>query len=308
MASTENSVKKVVSKEGAKKAQTQKGKTPATASKKTSSTAAKRKSPASSSKKTVAPVNTKIDPAARKINELHALARDETISSVSRIVHSWSDVGEALLAEKKKTPHGQWIPWINKHLAFSPRQAQKYIKAFEERDNLLDAGSMNLDTALLTISPQEEIVEARLGSDSSDKEIEALKADLKKAKADLEKSEALVRDLENDDSASDFEKLYEDTLAELEDLKKQGSESADDVEEDITRLKKSRAQLKADISGMRNMAAMMSRARSFFAKEIALIPTLNLSRVTVKSVKKDVQSLLDTMRDWADAMEEKFDV
>lgn len=300
MASTGISVKKVATKSTAKRSE--KRATPVSAAKKTSSTAAKKKTATPASEKAVVSSNTKVDAVAKKINDLHSAAVGETINGVARIVNAWATVGEALLAKKKKTPHGQWLPWVNKNLVFTPRQAQKYMQAFEERDSLLDAGSLNLDTALAKISPaKEKALEAHVGSDEADEEIKALNAQLKELKG-------VIADLENDDSVSELEKMYESTLAELEELKKQGSESSVDVEEGITRLKKSRAQLRAEVAGLRNFAGLMSRSRKFFAQEIGLIPSLEVSRVIVKNTKKDVVALLNTVEDWVTAMREKFDV
>jgi hypothetical protein len=40
------------------------------------------------------------------------------------------NVGHALIEAKRRfgQPHGQWIPWLKKHLSFDERMAQRYIK------------------------------------------------------------------------------------------------------------------------------------------------------------------------------------
>jgi hypothetical protein len=49
-------------------------------------------------------------------------------------------IGELLIAQKRKCGHGNWIPWIDENLEFTVNTAQEYMRCFYNRQ-LLNNGS-----------------------------------------------------------------------------------------------------------------------------------------------------------------------
>jgi hypothetical protein len=66
---------------------------------------------------------------AAEINRHHLLARGHADAAIQHAV----DAGRLLLQVKTQLMHGEWLPWLRANLEVSPRQAQRYIAAFEQR-------------------------------------------------------------------------------------------------------------------------------------------------------------------------------
>lgn len=68
----------------------------------------------------------------RLIEQLHKEILEAARTSLPKAIK----IGRILSTIKAKLEHGQWLPWIEKHLPFAGRTATRYIKCFEERDRL----------------------------------------------------------------------------------------------------------------------------------------------------------------------------
>ena len=74
---------------------------------------------------------------AQAINAEHRQAHAEAQSALEKARRC----GELLLQAKSAVPHGQWLPWIEEHLEFGTRQAQKYLRLAEGWDRLPNTNS-----------------------------------------------------------------------------------------------------------------------------------------------------------------------
>ena len=163
-----------------------------------------------------------------------------------------TQIGKRLKAAKEELPHGAWLPWLKSEVEFSERNAQNFIKLYEEYgDFQIDFFGMisNPQTfadlpyskalALLALPLEEREEFADKAQNSSLKELEeAIKArnaaiaEADKAKKRIEKLEgAEKKRLEAEKTKSELlEKLedltrrYMKSTAEIVDLKKQISE------------------------------------------------------------------------------------
>jgi chromosome segregation ATPase len=245
------------------------------------------------------PVVSPIIKAASHINALHKDVETKANNTIAAAI----EVGEALVAQKEITPHGQWIPFVEKHLLINRVQASKYMKMYNERASILkvDASSINSALVQLAAPAEMEVIDADTPEGEKDQQIAQLKKELAEAQKQVEA-------FENDSSGDELQKDYEKALEELEAIKSQGDESEEDVEAAIVKLKKLREKLRKDVSGMEDLSKMLKKTRDFFAKEIALVPTLKISKAVIKHTAGDVEALVELMENWVTAMKEKFDV
>ncbi len=92
------------------------------------------------------------------INRLH----DEIWASFGRVVHDAIPkaigIGERLTWQKDELKHGEWEAWIETNVVFNTRQAWKYMKIHERRDeiaNLHSGGDLTINKAVaLLVGPQ----------------------------------------------------------------------------------------------------------------------------------------------------------
>lgn len=67
--------------------------------------------------------------AAAEIERHHRLAGEHANAAIEHAV----EAGRLLLQVKTQLMHGEWLPWLQANVEVSPRQAQRYIAAFEQR-------------------------------------------------------------------------------------------------------------------------------------------------------------------------------
>lgn len=65
-------------------------------------------------------------------------------------------IGELLHEQKEALPHGQFTPWIEAHLPFSPRTARNYMRVFEHRERLKTESVSVLTDAYHLLAPAKE--------------------------------------------------------------------------------------------------------------------------------------------------------
>ena len=61
---------------------------------------------------------------AAEINEAHVLAMQHIGAAVANAIKA----GELLREAKTTVPHGEWLPWLDANVMFSPRTAQSYMR------------------------------------------------------------------------------------------------------------------------------------------------------------------------------------
>lgn len=259
--------------------------------------------------KSLATNNTKV------INELHRIAIGVTTEAKNNIVCAWAAVGEKLVEQKEKTPHGHWIPWVEANLTFGRNQAARYMRVYRHKDALLSVEVGSLAHALMEIAPPkeclpEDVVDEDTLEGDVEEVVESDEKDLKikELTSQLENAEAIIQEFEADDSEGEYQKLYEKALEENQKLKTQGIETEKDVASRVVTLKKDRDKLQKEISGFKGLVVLVQNTREFFSKQLALIPTLNLSQSTLKKSKSDAMAIIEVVEKWTVAMREKFDV
>lgn len=68
----------------------------------------------------------------KEINDRHELAQSYAKNAIENAIR----IGELLSEIKASLKHGQWIPWVDKHLPFNTRQAQNYLRIYSNRAEL----------------------------------------------------------------------------------------------------------------------------------------------------------------------------
>lgn len=66
-----------------------------------------------------------------KINSAHRSAcgnAEKVFEYSDKAMEYAAECGRLLLEAKKLVPHGEWLPWIEAHIEFGERQAQKYTR------------------------------------------------------------------------------------------------------------------------------------------------------------------------------------
>jgi hypothetical protein len=67
-----------------------------------------------------------------EINRLHK----EVMTRAKMTLVDAMRIGELLTNQRVKLDHGEWLPWIEKHLEFSQRTAYNYMNAFARADEI----------------------------------------------------------------------------------------------------------------------------------------------------------------------------
>lgn len=242
------------------------------------------------------------DIAADIINGLHANALGVAIVAATDIVNAFADVGEALSKQKEKMAHGEWTPWVKDNLKFGVKQAAKYMRVFKNKNELLSSGESSMNNALAQIAVSNTV------SEIDTPEEDERTTQIEKLKKELSAARTLIEELQADDPHSEYQQLYADALAELEELKRQGEEPDDNIVAEIDRLKKMREKVRKDVGGLVNIGDRFIKTREFFSKEIALIPTLNLSESIIKTTRGDAEALIQVMESWITSMKGKYSI
>jgi len=90
-------------------------------------------------------------PAVARITELHqAIVSHAQVSLQTAIA-----IGQILEPIKSTLKHGEWIPWIEKYLTFTPRTAQNYLRLYENRELLKNETVSHLSDAYSLLLTQQ---------------------------------------------------------------------------------------------------------------------------------------------------------
>ena len=87
---------------------------------------------------------------ADEINTLH-----EQFSKTARTaIEIATQIGGLLSNQKNSLAQGEWLPWVTTNLSFGVRQAQRYLKVFENRDELKCDPGVVFDKLTLKLATQ----------------------------------------------------------------------------------------------------------------------------------------------------------
>jgi hypothetical protein len=89
------------------------------------------------------------DQSLAEIKTLHGEIENAARTSLKNAVR----IGKLLGGIKSTLPHGQWLPWVENNLPFTPRTAQNYIRIFEHRAEIKYERVSHLTDAYLLLSP-----------------------------------------------------------------------------------------------------------------------------------------------------------
>ena len=67
---------------------------------------------------------------AKEINRLHAELLELAKVGIKKAIR----IGELLVRQKQQLAHGEWLPWIKTHLAFSDQTARHYMHLYQHRE------------------------------------------------------------------------------------------------------------------------------------------------------------------------------
>lgn len=86
--------------------------------------------------------------AAQEINGLHVQICQHALMTLDLATR----IGELLTVEKARSKHGEWLPWLSANVSFSQSQAWRYMKLYEQRDNIKLCAANNLKEAFRLLS------------------------------------------------------------------------------------------------------------------------------------------------------------
>ncbi len=101
---------------------------------------------------------------AESINAKHA----ELMGLGKTMMEKMIDLGRELSAIKEKLPHGEWQPWVEQNLKFSPRTARRYLDAYEHRNELTTGSNITefLQRIYGNVSKNKTLSDSKEGGDA----------------------------------------------------------------------------------------------------------------------------------------------
>jgi hypothetical protein len=76
---------------------------------------------------------------AQKINELHQGLTVLLHQGIEKAI----EIGELLTLKKAELKHGEFGAWIKDNLVFTDRSARNYMRLYDNRDKVLEAGNIS---------------------------------------------------------------------------------------------------------------------------------------------------------------------
>ena len=95
----------------------------------------------------IAKSNTGLEDLATRIKTAHRAVRDAAKNIVQQAVAA----GQALNDAKAKLPHGEWLPWLERHCELSERTAHNYMLLAANRVKFTIDADLTLNQALRQI-------------------------------------------------------------------------------------------------------------------------------------------------------------
>lgn len=86
-----------------------------------------------------------------KIDQINKMHRDNE-NHAQKMIHNAIQIGQLLSEQKESLEHGEWIPWVKDNLCFDARQAQRYMRAYQNRDKIDTTSMTHLSQAMQQLS------------------------------------------------------------------------------------------------------------------------------------------------------------
>lgn len=146
------------------------------------------------------------------------------------------EIGKRLVEAKEQLSHGEWLPWLEKKVAFSERSAQQYMRLWKEYGKSALSADLSVSKALVLLalpeSEREDFAaekhtvngEEKTVSDMTVKELEKAIAERNAAREEAEKAAADIQEAK--DAALAAQEELARVRKELEELRSRPVEVA----------------------------------------------------------------------------------
>lgn len=146
------------------------------------------------------------------------------------------EIGKRLVEAKEQLSHGEWLPWLEKKVAFSERSAQQYMRLWKEYGKSALSADLSISKALVLLAlPESEREDFAAGthsvngekktvSDMTVKELEKAIAERNAAREEAEKAAADIQEAK--DTALAAQEELARVRKELEELRSRPVEVA----------------------------------------------------------------------------------
>lgn len=146
------------------------------------------------------------------------------------------EIGKRLVEAKEQLTHGEWLPWLEKKVAFSERSAQQYMRLWKEYGKSALSADLSVSKALVLLAlPESEREgftagkhtvngEEKTVSDMTVKELEKAIAERNAAREEAEKAAADIQEAK--DTALAAQEELARVRKELEELRSRPVEVA----------------------------------------------------------------------------------
>nr|DAF37386.1 MAG TPA: Protein of unknown function (DUF3102) [Caudoviricetes sp.] len=128
------------------------------------------------------------------------------------------EIGKRLAEAKEKLSHGEWLPWLEKKVAFSERSAQQYMRLWKEYGKSALSADLSISKALVLLalpeSEREDFAAEKHTVDGEEKTVSAMTVkELEKAIAERNAARE-----EAEKAAADIQEAKDTALAAQEEL------------------------------------------------------------------------------------------
>lgn len=255
---------------------------------------------------------------ADQINTLHGEMTGHMTMAVKKAI----EIGRLLSEQKGRLAHGEWIPWVESNLTFGQRQAERYVRVFNNKELLNATPGTHLTGLKEAISlladprepdpipapdnPQppaaEQIVEREIVYEQDPDAVRRL------AEAERLASESEAILLNKNQEYHDLSIKHEKMKVELERLRKLDAdkEKIEATLHDINELKGRQAAMFKDAESTKLVYQVLVRSREFFTREVMQIAALHIRPGAIDAMQMDFQGLIDLVENWLAALKEKF--
>jgi len=272
-----------------------------------------------------------------EINKLTKLT-SEILVYKQQTAQNIIEIGRRLIEVKDMLSHGEWLPWLEEKVDFTPRTAQKFMKISEEYSNTNATSLLGTEKLWLLLDvPQDErqdFIESNPVEGMTTRELKAAIADKKRLEKELEdlknKGPEIVEHIvEKQTTPVDYfsskrrlaemeskAKELEDQLKHAEDQKKLYERKAnlyesdankyDAIKREVESLTKERNSIRGEFLMMKEVAGLSKKIEQFIATELAPIkfaPYMSLVKKE-RVVMKNVAETIGMVQKWVDEMNE----
>lgn len=179
-----------------------------------------------------------------ELDEMDAVFEERDIEVITEEINFYKrqagsailEIGKRLVEAKEQLTHGEWLPWLEKKVAFSERSAQQYMRLWKEYGKSALSADLSVSKALVLLAlPESEREgfaagkhtvngEEKTVSDMTVKELEKAIAERNAAREEAEKAAADIQEAK--DTALAAQEELARVRKELEELRSRPVEVA----------------------------------------------------------------------------------